>query len=218
MIEGAFQFLFLIFFIWLWMMDMGARKKRQNIEHKDKIARKEGVADLGESSSIKTEETSDGMVPGELWKEIADLTRVDSLPSTGNLPPVEFPGDTNPSEARDDASVDGFPSSSQDHPSYTYTYPDDHSLARTEVTSVTKSSPAMSGREKSAIVTDQLIGTGEQNLGEYRKLDLPKITKKRSVINTLKRGGSRSIQQAVILSEVLGMPAALKNSNHESPS
>ena len=75
----------------------------------------------------------------------------------------------------------------------------------------------MSDREKSAIIKNQLISRVEQNLDEYQKPDLLKITKKQSVINILKHGGGRDIQRAVILSEVLGVPVALKNSNYESP-
>jgi len=215
MIEGIFQLLFLIFVVYS-IGILEARKKRQDIENRDKIDRREGVADLEiESYPINTEETSEGMVPEEFWKEIADLTGIDRLPSTGGLPPTEFPKDTNPSEAKDYTDVDWLPSSSQDDT--VYTSPDDHSLSHTEVKSVTKSSLAMSDREKSAIIKNQLISRVEQNLDEYQKPDLLKITKKQSVINILKHGGGRDIQRAVILSEVLGVPVALKNSNYESP-
>ncbi len=95
--EGLIQILVIAFFIIIAMMDSAARKKRQEAQRRGTVGRGEGALDVGEHQSMKAEresrgQTSEGMVPDELWEEIAALARGGPPSASRPLPPRRVPG------------------------------------------------------------------------------------------------------------------------------
>ncbi len=89
--SGLIQILVIAFFIIISMMDGAARKKRKEAQRRGEVGPGEGVGDAGGLHSMKTERASrgrmsEGMVPDELWEEIAALARGGPPPATDRAP------------------------------------------------------------------------------------------------------------------------------------
>lgn len=86
--SGLIQVLVIAFFIIISIMDGAARKKRQEAQRRSAEL---GLPGAGPGPS-DGDETSEGLVPAELWEEIAALARGGPPPGTKQLPPTRVPG------------------------------------------------------------------------------------------------------------------------------
>jgi len=215
--NGLIQILVIAFFVIISMMDGAARKKRQKDARLSKGGLPGGMAEReelfpeepgelfpqepGELFPQEPEATSEGMVPHELWEEIAALARGGPPPSARRLPRAPSP-EVEPTSGVMDAYE---PEATRLDPVHQHVEAHDHVEWEPE------DEPA-SGTMPERVETPPAADLDE-TAGRTRRAPGPA----RAVRRTLMRGGHESIRQAVILSEVLGPPVALRDSDHEPP-
>ena len=212
--SGLIQILVIAFFIIISMMDGAARKKRKEAQRRGEVGPGEGVGDAGERHSMKTEPASrgrmsEGMVPDELWEEIAALARGGPPPATDRAPHEadRAPSGLEHSLSGFEGSLSGFerpmparapePEETSLRPEHQHVEDHDH------VEWASEEEPA------------EAVGEPDPDEDPGRASRTPR--KGRSVRRTLMHGGRESIRQAVILAEVLGPPVSLRDSDHEPP-
>ena len=230
--SGLIQILVIAFFIIISMMDGAARKKRQEAQRRGTLGGPgEGVGDTGERHSMNTEQASrgrmsEGMVPDELWEEIAALARGGPSPATDRVPleadraapgfersPSGFEGSLSEFEG----SLSGFerpepvrapePEESYLRPEHQHVQDHDHVEWAPEEEPAYPTAPALDEADKA----------GEADPDEDLGWASREPRKGSSVRRTLIHGGRESIRQAVILAEVLGPPVSLRDLGHEPP-
>lgn len=236
--SGLIQILVIAFFVIISMMDGVARKKRQEQQREagPQVGRPDEESDRGDMFSTTRdpipetapETTSEGMVPAELWEEIAALARGGPSPSTRRLPPTSVPeeewapdraGVSSEEESRLDPAHQHV--ESHDHVEWE---PDDPSTYRAAPTydddTLGTSIGAPASRVPARLSTRAVTERAERLpvLLPADEPDAARSTEKGTAVRrTLRHGGQASIRQAVILSEVLGPPAALRDVGHEPP-
>ena len=95
--DGLFQILIIAFFILISMMDATARKKRKKAGRERRAGRSPTTAEAETPGSAGKEASAEGMVPDQLWEEIATLAGGGSPPTTTRLPPARAPRGERPS-------------------------------------------------------------------------------------------------------------------------
>ena len=84
--EGLIQFLVVAFFIIISMMDGAARKRRKQAQSQGRLPELNALSDAADDLDEATE-SSEGMVPEDLWQEIAALApEEEPEPGLGSLP------------------------------------------------------------------------------------------------------------------------------------
>ena len=223
--DGLIQILVIAFFIIISMMDGVARKKRQKQQGGPELGRSEEDGGGGSLFSTTTEPTSEGMVPDELWEEIAALARGEPTPSTQALPPSRLP-EVEPRSMPMDAAE---PEETRLGPAHQHVERHDHvewapydSPPYPVVPAADEMQPAHTIEEFPTIATERAVSERFEVPLVAAWSDEPYKSRRpvetgASVRRTLIHGGHESIRQAVILSEVLGPPAALRGSDHKPP-
>ena len=207
--SGLIQILVIAFFIIISMMDGAARKKRKEAQRRGEVGPGEGALDVGEHRSMKTERTSEGMVPDELWEEIAALARGGPPPATDRAP---YEADRAPSGL--ERSPSGFEGSLS-----AYERPVPARVPEPEETSLRPEHQHVEDHDHVEWASEEepAEAVGEPDPDEDPGRASPEPQKGRSVRRTLMHGDRESIRQAVILAEVLGPPVSLRDSDHEPP-
>ncbi len=226
--SGLIQILVIAFFVIISLMDGAARKKRQENERRAKMERSGGGAGAGELFPSEPEPTSEGMVPDDLWDEIAALARGEPTPSMRRLPHGQSPEIESPSAppSASEAEETWLAPEHQhveehDHVEWE---PDDqpaYELA-TRDRGIGGASPTLSVPRLPTTGTARTLSVPAEALPgvapEVEPGPAPRPEGKgTSVRRALMHGGRSSIRQAVILSEVLGRPLALRDSDYEPP-
>jgi hypothetical protein len=145
---------------------------------------------------------SEGMVPDELWEEIAALAMGGPPPATDRAPyevdraPSGFEGSLSGLERSVPVRAPE-PEETSLRPEHQHVEDHDH------VEWASEEEPAEA--------------VAEPDLDEDPGRAYPTPREGRSVRRTLIYGGRESIRQAVILAEVLGPPVSLRDSDHEPP-
>jgi hypothetical protein len=85
--DGFIQLLVIGFFIVISMMDGAARKKRQQAQRLGEVDGPDGPAKIDDDERFE-EGSSEGMVPEDLWGEIAALARGEHPAQRTDLPPT----------------------------------------------------------------------------------------------------------------------------------
>ena len=228
--DGLIQILVIAFFIIISMMDGAARKKRKEAQRRGRVATSEGGTDRDEWRSTEDDATSEGMVPDELWEEIAALAKGAPPESTRRLPPTRVPGaDRTPYGAEEPEEISLRPEHQHverhDHvewaPEEVPAYPvaaeaDPYGLAPTEGTDVAGPAPSRSAPSRRDRPASRDV-TRPEKVAAADPYSMRASGSGGAVRMALRRGGRDGIRQAVILAEVLGSPAALRKADHEPP-
>ncbi len=235
--DGLIQILVIAFFVIISMMDGAARKKRKQNERLSKGGGLEGVEEPGELFPGEPEPTSQGLLSADLWQEIAALASGDSPPSARRLPPSP-----TPDVERASIPIDAYESEeTRLNPVHQHVEAHDHvewepedepalgmMPARDEGDvgeSLTFSAPSLPIASHPQVPTSpprrSSTEWGEDrpatDLGEKPGRTHRSPQRMEAVLRTLTKGRLEGLRQAVILSEILGQPAALRGSVHEPP-
>ena len=237
--DGLIQFLFIAIFVIVSIMDGAARKRRKEAQRlglsPEANRVQEADDDLGEVA-----QPSEGMVPEDLWKEIAALARGET-PTPTRAPPRGPPATRDPSSTRDPSLEEGaWAAARQDLLADRIPGMDTgervlRSAERPErldvpVPTGTRSSDLQSGYEH----PDQAATHKEhraRRLLEERPhepvlhaskppTDPTKAPRRRaggsrSLLAAVSRGARSSLQDAIVIAEVLNPPLTLRDSHRE---
>ena len=227
--SGLIQILVIAFVIIISVMDGAARKKRreaqrQEAQRRGEVGGGEGVSELGEGRSMTTERMSErrmseGLAPDEVWAEIAALAKGGPPPpSARQLPPlsgfertlpVRVPEPEETMLTAEHQHVEG-----HDHVEWEWEpelEAEAEAFRLAPVPDEDPTSPVAPAPAEDPI--SPVAPTADEDPGRASRGPL----NRRSVLRTLTHGGRASIQQAVILAEILGPPAALRDFGHEPP-
>ena len=213
--EGLIQVLVIAAFIIISIMDGAARKRRKAAQRLGQLSAfdgpPEGTDELGQAD--ESSEVSEGMVPEDLWEEIAALARgerpereVGSIlgPATPDSGPTREP----------DSEMEAWTAPEQDFPLETrsgdlqggYSHPDQ----------------ALTHEEEHAQVASPAPPLPEELPHEFvpHPREQPKKPQKEprrarpaeSLLTGLRRGSKSSLREAIILAEVLSPPVTLRDS------
>ncbi len=227
--SGLIQILVIAFFVIISMMDAAARKKRQEQDPHTEMGRSESAEGGGDLLAHQADaETSEGMVPDELWEEIAAIARGRTPPSARPLPPAPEPevepssrysGVFEPEETRlglEHQHVerhDHVEWSPDDSPAYPIgPVPDEVPAARTG-SSLTLSTTPLPTRPTPLAMSERADSQPGAGTGPTRRSP----ARGRGARRMLTLAGPESVRQAMVLSEVLSPPVALRDSEHEPP-
>ncbi len=97
--DGFIQFLVIAVFVIITMMDGAARKRRKEAQRLGNPPTSDGLAEAADDPS-EVAESPEGMVPTDLWEEIAPLARGE-VPERGVLGSVLGPATADPSSTDD---------------------------------------------------------------------------------------------------------------------
>jgi len=231
--NGLIQILVIAFFIIISMMDGVARKKRQEQRGGPELGRSEEDVRGNSLFSTTREPMSEGMVPDELWEEIAALARGEPTPSTQALLPSQLPEvelRSMPTDAAEPEETRLGPAhqhverhdhvewAPDDSPPYPVVPAADemqpaHTIGEFPTISTPPPPTRATGRALSGRTEVPYVAASSDEPGKFRR----PVETRASVRRTLIDGGHASIRQAVILSEVLGPPVALRDRDHEPP-
>ena len=102
--EGLIQFIVIAVFVLISIMDGAARKRRKEAQSRERIPQAD---DFGEVDADPGEvaQSSEGMVPEDLWKEIAALARGEVR--GGEVGSLRGPATRDPDSTRDPSSEEG---------------------------------------------------------------------------------------------------------------
>ena len=232
--DGLFQILIIAFFILISMMDATARKKRKKAGRERRAGRSPTTAEAETPGSAGKEASAEGMVPDQLWEEIATLAGGGSPPTTTRLPPARAPRGERPS-TRWEASTSEHartrvPARTPESEQATFDperwrgethdqmewQPEDL-RAPPRPSSVDEPRPERFIRVPDS-VTDSAGGNEVRPGVEGKPLTPPGAgSMRQGVRRTLAGAGQGRMRQAVVWAEILGRPVTLRDSEHEPP-
>ena len=208
--NGLIQFLVIAVFVIISMMDGAARKRRKEAQRLERMPEADRIPeaedDLGEVA-----QSSEGMVPEDLWQEITALAR-------GEIPAAhrESPEARDPSSTRDpspeeaewlDASAptgtrSGHLQGGYEHPDQAATHKE-----HAEVASERPHEPVLHAPEPSTDPTE----AAPHRTPPRRSRDSG------SLLAGVRDGAKTSLRDAIVIAEVLDLPVALRGSDREPP-
>ncbi len=213
--EGLIQVLVVAAFIIISIMDGAARKRRKAAQRLGQLSTfdgpPEGADELGQAD--ESSEVSEGVVPEDLWEEIAALARgeqrpereVGSIlgPATPDSRPTPDPG----------SEMEAWTSPQEDLPTKTrsadlqggYLHPD-QALTHTEHAQV--ASPAQPLLEE---LPHEFVPHPSERPRKPQKMPR-RARPAESLLTGLRRGRKNSLREAVVLAEVLSPPLTLRDS------
>ena len=231
--DGLFQILVIAFFILISMMDAAARRKRKRAGRERRTGPSPTTAGAETPRSAGKEASAEGMVPDQLWEEIATLAGGGSPPTTTRLPPARAPRGERP-------STRGEPSTSEQvrtrvpartPESQEATLRPEHWRVEThhqmewepeDLPAPPRPSSVEEPRPERFIrVPDSAPASplgGEVPIGvKGTPLTPPgaESMRQEGVLRTL--AGQGRMRQAVVWAEILGRPVTLRDSEHEPP-
>lgn len=213
--SGLIQFLVVAVFVIISMMDGAARKRRKQAESLGQLPTPDGVPDTADELRQADESSgeSEGMVPQDLWKEIAALAR-------GEVPASrqEQPAHGDPSSADDpDSQLEAWTALDQDVSAKTsladlqagYKHPDQALIHRehAQVASPAQTVPEEPPHEFVRHLPERL-SEAQTELRPTQKLQ---AKKPRGVLSEVRLGTRSSLRDAIIVAEVLGPPVTLRD-------
>ena len=230
--DGLFQILVIAFFILISMMDATARKKRKKAGRRRRAGPPPTTAEAETPRSAEKRDSAEGMVPDQLWEEIATLAGGGSPPTTTRLPPARAPRGERP-------STRGEPSTSEQvrtrvpartPESQEATFRPEHRRVEThhqmewepeDVVAPPRPSSVEKPRPEHFLRVPDFVQASP--LGDEVRIDVegPPLTP--SGAESMRRGMRRTLagqgrmRQAVVWAEILGRPVTLRDSDHEPP-
>ena len=206
--DGLIQFLVIAVFVIISVMDGAARKRRkeaQRLGHLPNLDEpSERAEDLGQAS-----DSSEVMVPEDLWEEITTLAR-------GEMPAAqrEQPAIRGLSPRGDqDSELEAWTAPEQVIPSETrsadlqsgYTHPD-QALTHSEHAQAWSAALPLTEEPPHEFVPHPPERPSEPQKGLHR------VQKPRSLLSGVRLGTGRSLRDAIIVAEVLSPPVSLRDS------
>ena len=210
--DGLIQFLVIAVFVIISLMDGAARKRRKeaqrlgHVPEADRIP--EAEDDLGEVA-----QSSEGMVPEDLWQEIAALARGEIPAEYQESPEARDPSSTRDSSPEEAEWLDAsapMETRSRDlqsgyaHPDQAATHKEHAEVASTarELPAERPHEPVLHAPEPSTDPTEALPRRARDS---------------RSLLAGVRRGAKRSLRDAIVIAEVLNPPVVLRDSDREPP-
>jgi hypothetical protein len=212
--SGLIQFLVIAAFVIISMMDGAARKRRKQAQSLGQLPTPDGVPDTADDLRQADESLgeSEGMVPQDLWKEIAALAR-------GEVP-----------ASRQEQFVAGDPSSRDDPDSQleAWTAPDQDVSAKTSLADLQAGylhpDQALIHREHAQVASPaqtvpeepphefvrHLPEQPSEVQTELRRPQKLRAQKPRNLVSGVRLGTRSSLRDAIIVAEVLGPPVTLR--------
>ncbi len=210
--EGLIQFLVIAAFVIFSIMDGAARKRRKEAQRLGRLPTpddpSESADDLG-----GVPDSSEGMVPEDLWKEIAASARGE-MPERG-VGSLDGPETRDPSSAHDPSSeLEAWTAPEQDVSTKTraadlqggYLHPDQVLIHREHAP---VASPAELLPEE---LPHEFVPHSREQPSEPQK-ELRRAPKPRSLLSGVRLGARRSLRDAIIVAEVLSPPVSLRDSD-----
>lgn len=210
--SGLIQFLVIAVFVIISMMDASARKRRKEAQRLGVIPTPDGVPeavdDLGQEDESSGE--SEGMVPQDLWGEIAAMARGEMPASLQEQPETGGPNSTD----APDSLLEEWTPPGEDVSSKTpladlqagYLHPD-QALIHREHASVAVPPTVEPLPEE---LPHEFVLHSPQRPSEPRKELSP--APPQSLLGGVRRGAKDSLREAIILAEVLSPPVTLRDS------
>lgn len=226
--DGLIQILVIAFFVIISMMDGVARKKRQQQqgEADPSLERPDADPDSGRLFGAEPETTSEGLVPQELWEEIAALARGEPSPSTRRVPSTSGPEmdrESRSSEREEETWLDPRHQHVESHDHVEWA-PDDELPYQTGSAqdlepgrSLTIATPGVEARAPERAYAERAVFVPEAHSSD-EPVATPRAEGKGAGVRRILMGSRESIRQAVILSEVLAPPLALRDEDYEPAS
>jgi hypothetical protein len=229
--SGLIQFLFIAIFIIVSMMDGAARKRRKEAQRLGHDPEATGIQEA-DNDLDEVAQATEGIVPADLWKEIAALARGETAAPPGGRPTLDpsLTGDLSPEEGAwtatgqdlppnhvpgmdtgervrwsaerperlDDPAATGTPlrdlQAGYEHPEQAATHAE-HRVRRLREQGPHE--PVLHGSEASPVPTKALPS---------------RVRGSRSVLAGVRHGARKSLREAIVISEVLNPPIALRDS------
>jgi hypothetical protein len=209
--DGLIQFLVIAVFVIISIMDGAARKRRKEAQRLGRLPNpdnpdepSERAEDLGRAS-----DSSEAVVPEDLWKEIAALAR-------GEMPVAqrEQPAIRGPSSRGDrDSELEAWTAPEQVIPTEMrsadlqsgYIHPD-QALTHREHAQVVSAARPLTEEPRHEFVPHPSKQPSEPRKGIHR------VQKPRSLLSGVRLGAGRSLRDAIIVAEVLSPPVSLRDS------
>jgi len=219
--QGLIQFLVIAVFVIISMMDGAARKRRKQAQSLGHLPEPDGLSEWADDQD-QAAESSEDVVPQDLWQEIAALARgevpgrgVDPLygPETSDLETRDL--ETSDLETSDlDPAVDAWtgpePAISPSTPSSDlqagYLHPDQAVTHREHAQVIT--SPARPLPEE---LPHEFVPHSPEQPSEPQK-EPRRVPKPGGLLSGVRLGAGRSLRDAIIVAEVLSPPVTLRDS------
>ena len=212
--EGLIQVLVVAAFIIISMMDGAARKRRKAAQRLGQLPTFEGpleaTDELGQAD--ESSEVSEGVVPEDLWEEIAALARGER--PEREVGSIRGPATRDPGPTREpDSRMEVWTAPEQDVPTKTrsadlqggYLHPDQ---ALTHIEHAQVASPAQPLPEE---LPHEFVPHPPEQPSKLQKR-LRRAQKPRGVVAGVRLGTRRSLRDAIIVAEVLSPPVTLRDS------
>ena len=240
--DGLIQFLVIAVFVIVSMMDGAARKRRKQAQSLGTLPEPNRLSEPTDDLD-QTAESSEGMVPEDLWQEIAALARgeaslthdPDSELEVWTAPLQEIPQmRTPPAEGGRPAGRSAESYDQPDTPSLTETRAAD--LQSGYLHAAQAASHEEHAHEKHAQVArpahplpeelpHEFVPHPPESPSEPKKFsgDRPgdrvvrRTQKPGSLLTGVRRGAKNSLREAIVLAEVLSPPVALRDSDRQPP-
>ena len=213
--EGLIQLLVIAAIIIFSIMDGAARKRRKEAQSLGRLPTPDGFPeatdDLGQADEPSG--ASEGMVPEDLWKEIAALVGGEVPPSRQEQPAIRGLSSTDDPNSE----LEAWTAPEQDVPTKTrsadlqggYLHPD-QALTHREHAHV--ASPARPLPEE---VPHEFVPHPPEQPSQPQsepEKELRRAQKPRGLISGVRLGARRSLRDAIIVAEVLSPPVTLRDS------
>jgi hypothetical protein len=226
--DGLIQFLVVAVFIIVSMMDGAARKRRKQAQSRGTLPEPNRLSEVADDLD-HTAESSEGIVPEDLWQEIAALARgeasltrdPDSELEVWTAPLQEIP------EMRTPPAEGGRPAGRS---AESYDQPDTASLTETRAADLQSgylhadqaASHEEHAHEKHAQVASPTRRLYEELPHEFVRhraespskpqKELRSAQKSQGLLSGVRLGAGRSLRDAIIVAEVLSPPVSLRDS------
>ena len=221
--DGLIQFLVVAVFIIVSMMDGAARKRRKQAQSLGTLPEPNRLAEAADDLD-QTAESSEGIVPEDLWQEIAALARgeaslnpdPDSELEVWTAPQQEIP------QMRTPAAEGGRPAGRS---AESYDQPDMPSLTKTRPTDLQGGylhpDQSLTHRKHAEVVPPtrplseelphEFVPHPPESPSKPQK-ELRSAQKSRGLLSGVRLGAGRSLRDAIIVAEVLSPPVTLRDS------
>ena len=223
--EGLIQFLVIAVIVIISMMDGAARKRRKEAQRLGRLPTPDGLPEVADDLS-QVAESSEGMVPEDLWEEIAALARGEVPGRTHDADP-EMETWTAPQQDVSQARIAGRAGGERgrqsperyerlDTPALTRTRPADlqggYLHPDQAVTHKEHAQVASPTRPLPEELPHEFVPHAPEQPSKPQK-ELRRTQKPRSLLSGVSLGARRSLRDAIIVAEVLSPPVSLRDSD-----
>ena len=217
--EGLIQFLVIAVFVIITMMDGAARRRRKAAQGLAPLPTPDGFPEAADDVDQVDESSGapEGLVPEDLWKEIAALAR-------GEMPAArqEQPATPGPSSTDDPISeLEAWTAPQEDVPAKTrladlqsgYLHPDQALTHRehAQVAPPARPSPEELPTEQPEELPHEFVPHPREQPRKPEK-EPRRARPARSLLSGVRLGAKSSLREAIVLAEVLSPPVTLRDS------